>query len=151
MAIVKRINESGLFSRSLILTHDLLVHLGIPVGKHKEAHVRIELLEGGLFITREGAPELSAEKKALQLAKAMQRRRESLSFRDGVRLNLVGPRLRLCELFWREGSLRGKDVMEKLNLSKPAAYTQIKRAKDEGLLIKKGTVYSLNPDYFDIQ
>lgn len=150
MAIIKRITESGPSSRSLILTHDLLIHLGLPTEKCEDAYVRIELVDGGLLITREGAPELSTEEKALQLAKAMRRRREGVRLREGVQINLRGPRLRLCELFWREGNLRGKDVIEKLNLSQPAVYTQIKRARDEGLLVKNGTVYSLNPEYFDV-
>ncbi len=148
MAVIKRIQRSG-GTHALLLSQEFLTYLGFSLDDLEKAYVRVEMVGGALVVSREGAPP-NPTKKSKVVEEANLKRSGSVVLKDGVDLKLTGPRLALCELFWREGTMRPSTVVEKLGVHSNAAYVQLKRAKDEKLIVRRGGAYSLNPEYFDL-
>ncbi len=150
MVVIKRIQKNGT-ARAVLLSQKHLTYLGFSLDDLESAYVRIEMVGGTLVVTRKGAPVPDLTRKSKVVEEANLRRSGSVILKDGVDLKLTGPRLALCELFWREGAMRPSTVVEKLGVHSNAAYVQLKRAKDEKLIVRRGEAYSLNPEYFDVQ
>jgi hypothetical protein len=127
MAVIKRIQKSGT-SRAVLLSQKHLTHLGFSLDDLENAFVRIEMVAGALVVTREGSPVPNMKKWSEVLKEVDLRRSGSVVLKDGVDLKLTGPRLALCELFWREGTMQPSTLVEKLGVHANAAYVQLKRA-----------------------
>ncbi len=149
MAVIKRVQRFG-GGHGLLLTHDFLEYLGFNLDDLEDAHLRVEKVNGMLVLARDFGPVLDPVKQRDALEEVVRRRNESARLKDGVSLNLADYRLDLCNLLWREGPLRPKTLIEKMNVKENAGYNRIKRATEEGLIIKGTTTYSLNPEYFDV-
>ena len=149
MAVIKRIQTFGT-TRALLLTHDFLEYLGFNLDDMNDAHLRVEKVNGMLVLARDFGPVLDPVNQRKVLEEVARRRNESARLKDGASLNLAGYRLDLCNLLWREGPLRPKTLIEKMGVKENAGYNRIKRATEEGLIVKGETAYSLNPEYFDV-
>ncbi len=149
MAIIKRVQRFG-GGHGLFLTHDFLEYLGFNLDDLDDAHLRVEKVDGMLLLARDYGPVLDPTKQRDALEEVARRRNELARLKDGVSLNLAGYRLELCNLLWREGPMRPMTLIEKMNVKENAGYNRIKRATEEGLIIKGTTTYSLNPEYFDV-
>jgi hypothetical protein len=149
VSVIKRIQKNG-SARALVLSKKHLTYLGFSADDLEQAYVRVEMIGGALVVTREGAPVPNQKKRSEVLREVDLRRSGSVILKDGADLKLTGPRLALCEVFWREGVMRPSQVVEKLGIGANAVYVQLKRAKEEKLIVKRGGAYSLNPKYFDL-
>jgi hypothetical protein len=150
MAVIKRMQRLGR-NHALLLTHDFLEYLGFPLDELEAALMRVEMINGVLIVSREGAPVLTPEAREEALKEAARRRSESVVLKDSVDLRLLSTfRLTLCNLIWQEGPMRPKKIIEKLGVKKTTGYVQIQRATAEGLIVKERTTYSLNPEYFEL-
>ena len=143
MAVIKRIQKNGA-SRAVVLSQKHLTHLGFSLDDLENAFVRVEMVAGALV------PVPNMKKRRQVLKEVHLKRSGSVVLKDGLDLKLTGSRLALCELFWREGTMRPSTVVEKPGVHANAAYVQLKRAKDEKLIVRRGGAYSLNPEYFDL-
>lgn len=137
-------------TRAVLLSKKHLTYLGFSSTDLENAYVRVEMIGGALVVTREGASVPNRKKRSEVLKEVDLRRSESVILKDGVDLKLTGPRLALCELFWREGVMHPLAVVEKLGVGANATYAQLKRAREEKLIVKSGGAYALNPEYFDL-
>jgi hypothetical protein len=149
MAIIKRVQTFGRV-HGLLLNHDFLEYLGFNLDDMEGAELSVEKVDGMLVLCRGSALTVDPGRQRKVLEELARRRNESVRLKDGVSLNLTNYRLALCNLLWREGPLRPKTLIEKMNVKENAGYNRIKRVTEEGLIIKGTTTYSLNPEYFDV-
>lgn len=149
MAIIKRIQKLG-GGHGLLLTHDFLEYLGFNLDDMEGAELSVEKVDGMLILARGSALAVDPERQRKALEEVARRRSESAVLKKGVALELTDYRLSLCNLLWREGPLRPKSLIEKMGVKENTGYMRIKRATEEGLIVKGETAYSLNPEYFDV-
>jgi hypothetical protein len=149
MAIIKRVQRFG-GGHGLLLTHDFLEYLGFNLDDLEDAHLRVEKVDGMLLLARDFGPVLDPAKQRDALEDAARRRNESARLKDGVSLNLADYRLELCNLLWREGPMRPKKLIERMGVKENTGYMRLKRATEEGLIVKGQTTYGLNPEYFNL-